>query len=308
MGTMIKGTITKGLNRSKNTKHSPRRPTASFQIRRKAKDSRKPNPRPMYTVRPLRAPSNPWGNLRLARGPPAGTLDKRLTFPLRSRVVSLPSRERTPPRSRVGSLPSGDRIVSASLEAIPRRKGQTALPLARLPYRGIKYQPLLRSARVRWRQATTPHSGCDQGLIRQLRSLLRSSPTLWRHCGNLRRCAKRARHYSNHCADNSLHFPCTLPSVEPSNGMGTALGSGPDLDQDRIHACRTVGAPPRHATPGRQYPLQQRPRRPLELPGRRRNLRKAKDDAQDDCHARRHTPQYTFYSARPLHPRDSGRR
>jgi len=64
----------------------------------------------------------------------------------------------------------------------------------------------------------------------------------------------------------------------------------------------------RHATPGGRYPLQQPPRRPLELQGHRRDLRKAKNDTQDDCHARRHTPQYTFYSARPLHPRDSGKR
>jgi len=38
----------------------------------------------------------------------------------------------------------------------------------------------------------------------------------------------------------------------------------------------------------------------------RRNLRKTKDDTQDDCHARRHAPQCTSYSIRPLHPRDSG--
>ena len=54
----------------------------------------------------------------------------------------------------------------------------------------------------------------------------------------------------------------------------------------------------RHATPGGRYPLQQPPRRPLELRGRRCDLRKTKDD----CHARRYTPQCTFYSARPLHP------
>ena len=34
--------------------------------------------------------------------------------------------------------------------------------------------------------------------------------------------------------------------------------------------------------------------------------RKTKDDIQDDCHARRHAPQCTSYSIRPLHPRDSG--
>ena len=76
----------------------------------------------------------------------------------------------------------------------------------------------------------------------------------------------------------------------------------------RTRPCPAGPSERRHATHGGRYPLQQRPRRPLELQGRWRNIRKAKDDTQDDCHARRHTPQCTFYSARPLHPRDSGRR
>ena len=38
------------------------------------------------------------------------------------------------------------------------------------------------------------------------------------------------------------------------------------------------------------------------MAGRRRNLRKT----TDDCQARRHAPQCTFYSVRLLHPRDSG--
>ena len=91
----------------------------------------------------------------------------------------------------------------------------------------------------------SPHSGCDQGLIRQLRSLLRPSPAHWRHCGNLRRYVRRAQHCSSHCAAKSPYFPCTFPSAEPSNGMGTALGSGPDLDQSRTPACGTLGALPR---------------------------------------------------------------
>ena len=41
------------------------------------------------------------------------------------------------------------------------------------------------------------------------------------------------------------------------------------------------------------------------LAGGRRDLREVKDDAQDDHHARRHALQCTFYSVRPLHPRDS---
>ena len=63
----------------------------------------------------------------------------------------------------------------------------------------------------------------------------------------------------------------------------------------------------RHATFGRLYNLQRRPRRLLGLAGRRRDLRKTKDDTQDDCHARRHAPQCTSHSVRPLHPRDSGK-
>ena len=42
------------------------------------------------------------------------------------------------------------------------------------------------------------------------------------------------------------------------------------------------------------------------LAGRRRDLRKTKDDIHDDCHVRRHAPQYISYSIRTLHPRDSG--
>ena len=66
----------------------------------------------------------------------------------------------------------------------------------------------------------------------------------------------------------------------------------------------------RHVKRRGRYPLQQPPRRPLELLGHRRDLRKAKDDAQDNCHARCHDlqyPQCTFYSSRPLCAPDSGK-
>src|SRR6185295_16069189 len=62
-------------------------------------------------------------------------------------------RPASPPRSRVANLPSSGQIISASLEATPRRKGQTALPLTRLSYGGIKSQPLLHSAQDRRSQA-----------------------------------------------------------------------------------------------------------------------------------------------------------
>ena len=45
-----------------------------------------------------------------------------------------------------------------------------------------------------------------------------------------------------------------------------------------------------HATSEGLYTLQRRLRRLLGLAGRRRDLRKVKDDTQDDCHARRHAP------------------
>ena len=46
-------------------------------IRKKGKDSKKPNTRPTYTVQPIRTPhSNLRGDLRLARGLPAETLDR----------------------------------------------------------------------------------------------------------------------------------------------------------------------------------------------------------------------------------------
>jgi len=103
-------------------------------------------------------------------------------------------------------------------------------------------------------------------------------------------------------------FHVLSPPQEPSNGMGTTLGRGPDLDQIKTPACRTLGTP--HVKCRGRYPLQEPPFRLLELPGRRCDLRKAKDDTQDDC-----TPdaslssaaQCTFYSILPLHAPDSGK-
>ena len=82
-------------------------------------------------------------------------------------------RPASPPRSRVANLPSSRQLISASLEATHRRKGQTALPLTCPSYGGIECQPLLRSAQDRRRQAAISHSGCDWSPIRQLQSLLR---------------------------------------------------------------------------------------------------------------------------------------
>ena len=55
------------------------RPTKAYgflPIWKKGKDSKNPNTLPEYTMRPIQAPSNPRGDLRLARGLPAETLDR----------------------------------------------------------------------------------------------------------------------------------------------------------------------------------------------------------------------------------------
>ena len=232
-------------------------------------------------------------------------------FPLRSRVVSLPSREHTDSASlegssRVGSLPSGERIVSASLEATPRRKGKTALPLARPPYGGIKCQPLLRSARVRRHQVATPRSGCDQSPVRQLRSLLRHSG----RCGDTVGTYDAVQDVLGTAPATVLPTPHTSfilsPPRSPRMAWARPLEAAPALTRTRPWPAGPSER--RHATPRGRYPLQQQPRRLLELQGHRRDLRKAKDDARDDGHTRRHTPQCTSHSARPLHSRDSRRR
>ena len=132
-------------------------------------------------------------------------------------------------------------------KATPRQKGQTALPFTRPPYKGIKCQPLLHSARARRRQAAIPHSGCDQSPVRQLRSLLRHSG----RCGDTVGTCDAVRDVLGTAPATVLPTPHTsfknFPSAEPSNGMGTILGSGTGLDLDKTLACRSFRTPPRHA-------------------------------------------------------------
>ena len=75
-------------------------------------------------------------------------------------------------------------------KATPRQKGQTALPLTRPPYEGIKCQPLLHSAQIRRCQAATPHSGSDRSPIRQLQSLLPGAvAALWEPAMQCKTCS-----------------------------------------------------------------------------------------------------------------------
>ena len=198
---MIRGTLTRGLNRLENAKHvlkqsGPRRPTVSFRSKEKKSTQKDPirSPHPRY-------------------GPFETPLEPAERSPLRSRPPRRDPRQRTaaPPRSRVADLPSGQQANSASLEATPR---QTELPIRRLTVRLTEAINANHSAaewEVRRRQATTPHSGCDRNPIRQLRSLL-SQP---RHCGAIvgtcDALCERAQHCSRHCAANSPYYPVYFP-------------------------------------------------------------------------------------------------
>ena len=102
--------------------------------------------------------------------------------------------------------------------------------------------------------------------------------------------------------------PCTFPASEPTIGMGATLERGPSLDQSKTPALGPSA--PRHVEQGGQYPPQQSPQRPLEPQGRRRDLRKAKDDAQDNRRPGAmisSAPQCTFYNSCSLCAPDSGR-
>ena len=109
--------------------------------------------------------SGPRDDLRLARG--------------------LPSRPSTTPR------------ISASLEAIPRRKGQTALPLTRPSYEGIKGQPLLHGSQDRRRRAAIPTvdvTGVSSADFSHRSAISDAVAVLW----DLRRGIRQARHCSRY--------------------------------------------------------------------------------------------------------------
>ena len=159
----------------------------------------------MYIVRPIRIPSDPRGNLRLARG-----------------LSSGPSIVPRVSASLEGSEPTLEHVGRLRLtRGHPSTERTNGHPFTHPPYGGIKCSRLRRGARIRRRQATTPHSGSDQGLLHQLRSL-HSHP--WR-CGSTvgtyDTLCERARHCSSHYDANSLYFPRTFLAAGPSSGMGT---------------------------------------------------------------------------------------
>jgi len=164
--------------------------------------------------------------------------------PPRSRPPRRGPRKRIapPPRSTVAGLPSGERTNSASLEATPRLTELVTHLLTCPSDKCIKCQPLHRRARVGRCQAAMPHSGCDRGPVRQLRSLLRHP----QHCsGTLGICDalhRRVRHCSCHCAAYSAYF--LRCGTLGRHGRDPRTRSGPGPEQDPL-----LQDPRRSATP-----------------------------------------------------------
>jgi len=114
------------------------------------------------------------------------------------------------------------------------------------------------------------------------------SLALWRHCGNLRRtmrtCAALLPPLCCQLLVLSMYFPLRRNPrtawARPSGAVRTLTRSRPPSAGPSEH---------RHVERRGRYPLQRPPRRPLELPGCRCDLRKTKDDAKDGRHPRRLT-------------------
>ena len=162
-----------------------------------------------------------------------------------------------PSRSRVANLPSSGHRISAPLEPTPRRKGQTALPLTRSSYGGIKGQPLHHIAQDKRRQAAIPHSGYDRSPVRQLRSLLRHPG----RCGSTGAC-DAGRDALGTVPVTILPTPAVLTPPHHTYGTGPAPCSGrgpasPHAPQGGTlsTSSQRPGPPPRgvrdlHVTPG----------------------------------------------------------
>ena len=169
--------------------------------------------------------------------------------PPRSRAPGRNPRQRpaSPPHSRVASLPSSKRIDSASLEATPRRKGQTAIrsPVRRTEVLNAHHfavapgsdsvRPPLRTAAVT--RVLSANSGHCSGHPRR--------------CGDTVGTCDAVRDVLGTATATVLPTPRTSLVLSPPRNPRTAWAqpseAAPTFDQDRTPACRTLGAPPRHA-------------------------------------------------------------
>ena len=159
----------------------------SFQSGRKERTQRSP------ACGPFAPPSDPRGNLRFARG--------------------LQSRSSTAPR------------ISASLEATPRRKGQTALPLTARRTEALKANNSSTAPRtdgVRPPFLTVAVTGVPSANSGHCSAIPVAVAALW----DLRRGTRRARHSSRHYSANSGCPDSTSSHVWPRTHLLLGKGSG----------------------------------------------------------------------------------
>ena len=189
----------------------PTKSNGLLPIRKKGKDSKKPSMRPIH--------------------------------------IPLEPAERSPPRSRVPLGPAGQ--ISASLEATPRHKGQTAPPPNRSPYEGIKSQPLHHGSKCGRRQATTPTvdvtgvPSADSGHHSAIPDAVAAPWDLRRGTRQARYCSRRPSGPASHrkggfgdvmCPPDLL--VCT-PALRPGGpGPTGAIPAGQDEIQDNSDARR----------------------------------------------------------------------
>ena len=132
------------------------------------------------------------------------------------------------------------------------------------------------------------------------------SPTLQQHCENLR-CTVRT------CSALLPPLCCLLcvPPLLQAPRMAWARPSGAARTLTRSRPPPAGPSERRHVKCRGRYPLQEPPCRPLELPGRRRDLREIRTSPRTIITPSAmlfSAPQYTFYSSHPLRTPDSGRR
>src|SRR6185312_11089787 len=137
-------------------------------------------------------------------------------FPPRSRApVETPRlRPTSPPRSRVANQPSNGRIISASLEATPRRKGQTALQLTARRTEALSANhssTVLRTDGVRPPFPTMVVTGIPSANSGHCSAIPGAVAILW----DLRRGMERARHCSPYYSANSGRPDSTSSHVWP---------------------------------------------------------------------------------------------
>ena len=201
---------------------SPRRPTASFQSGRKERTQRSP------ARGPSAPPSDPRGDLHLARG--------------------LPSRPSTVPR------------VSASLEGSEPtlEQSESSPSRSRPPLDEKDKRPFCSSAR-RTEALNTNHSSTtprSDGVRPPFPTVaVTGVPSANSgHCSTIPGAVATLWEPTTHCVDvlgavpsTMLPTPRTFSTAEPSTGMSATLKRGPGLDQIKTPACRTLGTPPRYA-------------------------------------------------------------